>query len=78
MAIGRRCLVFELGRVDDEQPAGDGHLNGRQADTGRVVHGFQHVGDELAEPRVEGLDGLARLPEQGVRHLDDLELRHAT
>ena len=43
----------------------------READAFGVIHGFQHVGDELPDLRGDGGDGLAFLAQRRMAVFDD-------
>ena len=55
---------------------GDADLDGGKPDAGRVVHGLEHVVDQLAEVGVDALDRLGNEPQPLVGKLDDLAHRH--
>jgi hypothetical protein len=62
----RRLRRIVLGRVHDDQAAGHAELGRGKADARRVVHGFEHIGDEPLELGVHALDGLRLLAQKGV------------
>jgi hypothetical protein len=51
-------------------------LRGRKADAGRRVHGLGHVGDELADPVVDLVDGLGDLVQPLVGVMKNIEQSH--
>jgi hypothetical protein len=70
----RRLLV--LGSVEHDQAARHAHLDRREAHAGRRVHGFQHVGGELADALVDAFDGRTFLAQKGIGKRDDGEHGH--
>ena len=62
--------VFAVAHVDDGDALGDGYLRRSQADALSRVHGFEHVGYELAQLFVEVGDRFAGLLEDrfGIFH----------
>jgi hypothetical protein len=51
-------------------------LRGGQADTGRLIHGLQHVGDPLLECRIEHLDRLGAGAQPGIREFEYGQYSH--
>ena len=53
--VGIECSAT---RIPPHKDLGaDAHLGGGEADPGGSAHGIDHVGDEVGQRRVEGLDG---------------------
>ena len=65
--------LFAAGEVDDGDAFGHGDLRRGETDALRGVHGFEHVGDELAQLVVEFGDGFAGLLEDRFGVFDDGE-----
>ena len=72
-----RC-VLSLGaaHVDDHHPAKHPHLGRGKPHAVRVIHGVEHIIDELGEPFVEAGDLPALLVETGILFLADGTDRH--
>jgi hypothetical protein len=51
-------------------------LRRREADAGRRVHGFGHVGDELADAVVDLVDGLGDLVQSLVGVMKNVQQSH--
>ena len=65
------------GRDDHHDDAlGHADLDRRKADAGGVVHGLQHVIEQLAQTIVDGFDGLGLGFERRVRRDQDVQNCH--
>src|ERR1700677_5266488 len=74
LRVGR---FFLLGGVDHPKTDGVGGLNGSEAHALRVVHGFDHVVDQLAQIVVDAFDLLADETQFGIGQNDDRFEGHA-
>ena len=61
------------GTVHHEQPVGQRHLVGRQADALRLIHDLEHLLDGFTEPGVEPRHRAGPPQERRVRILDERE-----
>ncbi len=72
--------LFILGigflQVDHQDALRHPDLNRRQPDAGGVVHRLEHIGDQLLQLGIEGLDGLRNDAQPGIRGLYDGEYGH--
>ena len=74
---GLRLLVLAR-HVEDQNALGDRHLDRRQPDAGRVVHGLHHVVHELAHRRVDMRHRLGNQLEARIGYLDDGQDGHGS
>jgi hypothetical protein len=63
--------IFFEADVDDGEALGDSDLRGGEADAVGLVHGLEHVGDELFKFAVEGGDGFGWSFQHEVSVFDD-------
>src|SRR5712691_9649668 len=68
-------LLF-LGQVQGDDALGRADLDGGEPDPGRVVHGLEHVLDQLADAGVDLLHRLGDLPQPLVRQNENVAQRH--
>src|ERR1700677_4764252 len=73
----RVARLFLLGGVDHQKTDWLGDLNGRESHAWRVVHGFDHIVDQLAQTIVDAFDCLADETQLGVGQNDDRFEGHA-
>ena len=71
MITPRAGHVVVVGHLVDEQPQRYGDLRGREAYAVRGVHRLEHVGDELTQAVVEGLDQGRRAVQHRLTGDDD-------
>ncbi len=65
--------VFDLSDVDNAELNGHANLLGRQTDSVRVVHRFQHILNECTDPGVYFVDPFSLGPQRGMAVLHDLK-----
>ena len=65
--------VFDLSDVDNAELNGHANLLGRQTDSVRVVHRFQHVLNECTDPGVYFVDPFSLGPQRGMAVLHDFK-----
>ena len=63
--------VLVLAHVDHQQAQVHVDLGGGQADARRVVHGLEHVVDQLANAFIHGFDRFCHGAQAGIGELDD-------
>ena len=74
LRVGR---LFLLRRVDHQKTDGFGDLDRRESHARRIMHGFDHVVDQLAQIVVDALDLFADETQLGVGQSDDRSEGHA-
>ena len=65
--------VFDLSDVDNAELNGHANLLGRQTDSVRVVHRFQHILNECTDPGVYFVDPFSLGPQRGMAVLHDFK-----
>ena len=70
-------VVVLLRQVHGDDALGHADLDGGEPDAGRLVHGLEHVGDELLHLRVDLLDRFGDEPQPLVGEDQDVAQRHA-
>ena len=63
LALGFLVLGLE---VDHQHALRYADLDGGETDTGRVVHGCEHIIEQLTQFIIDTLDGLRNLPQNGI------------
>ncbi|MCY1436602.1 hypothetical protein D9M71_527310 [compost metagenome] len=69
-------LGFVLGEVDDHDALVHVDLGGGQADAGSVVHGLEHVVDQLAHGVINHLDGLGDRAQARIGEFENVQNSH--
>jgi len=72
----RVVLVGLLRQIHGDDAFGNADLDRGKADAGRVIHGRQHVIDQLADAGIDVLDRLGNLPQPLVGERYDLAHSH--
>ena len=74
-----RCdlVLVLLRQVHGDDALGHAHLNGGEPDAGGLVHGLEHVLDQLLHLRVDLLDRFGDEPQPLVGDDEDVAQRHA-